>query len=261
MSSSENGNNKKEKIVNRNTGKNKSLVGAMRYALNGIIHAFKTERNLRIDYIIGVLVLICSLFFDFSKTEMICLILTIGFVIFAEMINTTVEYIVDLITQEYNENAKAAKDIAAGGVFISGGISVIVAYFLFVDKLSRASTSMLTSILSSRAHLLVTILFVLILLTVVIKGIMNKKKENYVEAFPSTRVAVSFALAIYLYIITKSFLVGGIAMVLAFMVSSLKKEKDNVSNLHLIFSAMLGILIVLTVYHISLVEPWFRSLF
>lgn len=251
----------KIKKIDKNTNKNKSLVGAMRYALNGIIHAFKTERNLRIDYIIGTLVLLCSLFFDFSKTEMICLILTIGFVIFSEMINTTVEYIVDLITDEYNENAKAAKDIAAGGVFISGGISVIVAYFLFVDKLSKASTSMLTSILSSRAHLLVTVLFVAVLLTVVIKGIACKKRENYVEAFPSTRVTVSFALAIYLYIITKSFLVGGIALVLALIISSLKKEKDNVSYLHLIFSALLGILIVLTIYHISLVEPWMSGLF
>ena len=251
----------KELELDKNTNKNKSLVGAMRYALNGIIHAFKTERNLRIDYIIGTLVLLCSLFFDFSKTEMVCLILTIGFVIFSEMINTTVEYIVDLITQEYNENAKAAKDIAAGGVFISGGISVIVAYFLFVDKLSKASTTMLTSILSSRAHLLVTVLFVVVLLTVVIKGIVCKKRENYVEAFPSTRVTVSFELAIYLYIITRSFLVGGIAMVLALIISSLKKEKDNVSYLHLIFSALLGILIVLTVYHISLVEPWISGLF
>lgn len=251
----------KVKKIDKNTDKNKSLVNAMRYALNGIIHAFKTERNLRIDYIIGTLVLLCSLFFDFSKTEMICLILTIGFVIFSEMINTTVEYIVDLITDEYNENAKAAKDIAAGGVLISGGISVIVAYFLFVDKLSKASTSMLTSILSSRAHLLVTVLFAAVLLTVVIKGIVCKKRENYVEAFPSTRVTVSFALAIYLYIITKSFLVGGIALVLALIISSLKKEKDNVSYLHLIFSALLGILIVLTIYHISLVEPWMSGLF
>ena len=251
----------KVKNIDKNTDKNKSLVNAMRYALNGIIHAFKTERNLRIDYIIGTLVLLCSLFFDFSKTEMICLILTIGFVIFSEMINTTVEYIVDLITDEYNENAKAAKDIAAGGVFISGGISVIVAYFLFVDKLSKASTSMLTSILSSRAHLLVTVLFAAVLLTVVIKGIVCKKRENYVEAFPSTRVTISFALAIYLYIITKSFLVGGIALVLALIISSLKKEKDNVSYLHLVFSALLGILIVLTIYHISLVEPWMSDLF
>ena len=70
--------------------KNKTFFTAMHHALDGVIRAFKTERNLRIDYIIGLFVLICSLFFDFTKTEFACLCLTIGFVIFAEMINSTV---------------------------------------------------------------------------------------------------------------------------------------------------------------------------
>lgn len=254
----------KQKNLNKKygeQGKNKTLFSAMKHSLNGIIHAFKTERNLRIDYLIGALVLICSLFFDFSKTEMICLLLTIGFVIFAEMINSTVEYVVDLITDEYNENAKAAKDIAAGGVLIAGGISVIVAYFLFVDKISNASTTLLHSILSSRSHLLVTILFVILLLTVVIKGLLTKKGDDYVESFPSSRVSISFGLATYLYIITDSFLVGGISLALAFIISSLKKEKDKVSTLHLIISALLGIIIVLAVYQIMLLKPYIVNWF
>ena len=77
--------------------KNKTFFTAMRHALDGVIRAFKTERNLRIDYIIGLFVLLCSLFFDFSKTEFACLCLTIGFVIFAEMINSTVEYIEKIV--------------------------------------------------------------------------------------------------------------------------------------------------------------------
>ena len=113
--------------------KNKTFFTAMHHALDGVIRAFKTERNLRIDYIIGLFVLICSLFFDFTKTEFACLCLTIGFVIFAEMINSTVEYIVDLITDKYDDRAKAAKDIAAGGVLISSIVAVVVAFFLFVS--------------------------------------------------------------------------------------------------------------------------------
>lgn len=245
----------------KEVGKNKTLFTAMKHSINGIIHAFKTERNLRIDYIIGVLVLVVSLFFDFTKTEMVCLVLTIGFVIFSEMINSTVEYVVDLITEEYNENAKAAKDIAAGGVLISSGISVIVAYFLFSDKISKATTVILESILSSQAHLLVTILFALVLLTVVIKGFVSKKKDNYVEAFPSSRVSLSFALAVYLYIITRRFLVGAVACVLAFMVASMKRESSKVSFLHVVFSALLGVLLVLTVYQITLAHPNMFNIF
>ena len=243
-------------------GKNKTFFAAMKNSLNGIIHAFKTERNLRIDYLIGALVLICSLFFDFSKTEMVCLLLTIGFVIFAEMMNSLVEYVVDLITDEYNINAKAAKDIAAGGVSIASIISVIVAYFLFVDKISNASTALLESILSSRSHLLVTILFVILLLTVVLKGFLTKKGDsNYVDAFPSSRVSISFGLATYLYIITDSFLVGGVALALAFIISSLKREKDKVTIMHIIFSALLGVIIVLSIYQITLLKPYIINLF
>ena len=242
--------------VNR---KNKTFFSAAKNAINGIIHAFKTERNLRIDYIIGVLVFAFSLFFDFTKTEYICLILTIGFVIFAEMINSTVEYIVDLITEEYNLKAKAAKDIAAGAVLVSSGISVIIAYFLFYDKISQASTKLLTAVLSSKIHILFTILFALVILTVILKGIFSKTR-NYVKSFPSARVSLSFALSTYLFVITKSFVVGGVAFFLSFLVTSMKHENDKASFLHILFSAMLGILIVLIVYQLTFFKPIFENI-
>ena len=157
--------------------KNKTFFTAMRHALDGVIRAFKTERNLRIDYIIGLFVLLCSLFFDFSKTEFACLCLTIGFVIFAEMINSTVEYIVDLITDKYDDRAKAAKDIAAGGVLISSIVAVIVAFFLFADKLTMATTSVISTIFSSNLYILFTIIFAVVILAVILKGILGDRKS------------------------------------------------------------------------------------
>lgn len=246
-----------EKIETKAAGfkKNKTIFTASKNAINGIIHVFKTERNLRIDYLIGATVLFLSLFFNFTKTELICLILTVGFVIFAEMINSTVEYMTDLITEEYNEKARAAKDIAAGGVLMATGSSVLVAYFLFADKIREASTELLSTVLGSRGHVLVTILFVSVILTIILKGMFNKKKINFVEAFPSTRVTISFALATYLFIITKSFIVGGIAFVLCFIIYSLKKETDKVSTFHVLLSALLGVLIVLIIYQLTLFAP------
>lgn len=247
-----------------NNFKHKTWFSASRNALNGIIHAFKTERNLRIDYIIGACVLFISLFFDFSKTELICLFLTIGFVIFAEMINSTVEYIVNLITDEYNLNAKAAKDIAAGGVLIASAISVIVAYLLFVNKIKQASTTLLTAMLSSKAHLLVTILFIVIILTVILKGLFSKEededKQNYVKAFPSARVTVSFALATYLFIMTRNLVVGGVAFALSIMVSSMKRETGKTTFMQVVLSALLGILLVVALYQLTLVTPILRNL-
>ena len=258
--------NKKEETTGfdenlNNDYKHKTWFSASKNAINGIIHAFKTERNLRIDYVIGALVLFISLFFDFSKTELICLFLTIGFVIFAEMINSTIEYIVNLITDEYNLNAKAAKDIAAGGVLIASGISVIVAYLLFINKIRQASTTLLTAVLSSKSHMLVTILFVVVLLTIILKGMFSKdKNQNYVKAFPSARVTVSFALATYVFIMTKNLVVGGVALALSIMVSSMKRETGKTTFVQVVLSALLGILLVIALYQLTLVTPILSNL-
>lgn len=243
-----------------NKHKNKTFFSATKNALNGIIHAFKTEKNLRLDYLAGVLVLFISMFFDFTKTELICLIITIGFVIFAEMINSTVEYIVNLVKTEYDLNAKAAKDIAAGGVLIASIISVIVAYLLFVDKIRQASTALLTAVLSSKSHMLVTILFIVTLLVVILKGIFSKDKDNnYVKAFPSARVTISFALSTYLFVITSNLLVGGVALVLSIMVSSIKRENDKTTIIQVILSALLGILLVVSVYQLTFITPYLSN--
>ena len=121
---------KDENLEKLKHSKNKTFFTALGHAIDGVIRAFKTERNLRIDYVIGLAVFLCSLFFDFTKTEFACICLTVGFVIFAEMINSAVEYIVDLVTDKYDDRAKAAKDIAAGGVLIASGVSCNSGIFL-----------------------------------------------------------------------------------------------------------------------------------
>ncbi len=252
-----NGNNEQkwndnlEKVKNI---KNKTFFTALGHAIDGVIRAFKTERNLRIDYIIGLFVLISSLFFNFTKTEFACLCLTIGFVIFAEMINSTVEYIVDLITDKYDDRAKAAKDIAAGGVFISGVVAVIVAYFLFVDKIYNATTAVLNSIFDSKLHVLFTIIFAVILLAVILKGMFGKG-DKFSQAYPSARVALAFALTTYVYIITGSIFVGGVSFLLSIIIAQIRIENTKIRPIYMIISALLGILVVLIIYQIVLMRP------
>lgn len=245
---------KEENLENLKHTKNKTFMTAMGHALDGVIRAFKTERNLRIDYIIGLFVLISSLFFDFTQTEFACLCLTIGFVIFAEMINSAIEYIVDLVTDKYDDRAKAAKDIAAGGVLIASGVAVVVAYFLFVDKICNATTAVLSSILSSKLHVLFTIIFAVILLAIILKGMFGKG-EKVSAVYPSARVALAFALTTYVYLITKSIFVGAVAFILSLMIAQIRIENSKVRPIYMVFSAILGVLVVLIIYQIVLMEP------
>ena len=234
--------------------KNKTIFSAMGHAIDGVIRAFKTERNLRIDYTIGLFVLISSLFFDFTKTEFACLCLTIGFVIFAEMINSTVEYIVDLVTDKYDDRAKAAKDIAAGGVLVSSGVAVIVAYFLFVDKICNATNVVIDSILGSKLHVLLTIVFAIVLLAVILKGMFGKG-EKYSQSYPSARVALAFGLTTYVYIITKNLFIMAVSFLLSIMIAQIRIENTKIKPIYMIISAVLGILVVLIIYQIVLMRP------
>ena len=94
--------------------KNKNFFEALKNSINGLIYAIKEQRNLKIQLFIAIIVLIFSIVLKISKMEMIVVCLSIFFVIFAEVTNTAIEKTVDLVTEEYNEKAKIAKDVVQG---------------------------------------------------------------------------------------------------------------------------------------------------
>ncbi len=245
---------KEENLEKLKGVKNKNFLKAMGHSIDGVIRAFKTERNLRIDYLIAICVLLASIVLGFDKTEFVCLCLTIGFVIFAEMMNSVAEYIVDLVTDKYDDRAKAAKDIAAGGVLISATISVVVAYFLFMDKLKYATTALISSIFASQSHILFTIIFMIVVLIIILKGFLGKG-ENYAHTGPSLHIALAFALSTYACIITKSFLVAIICGILSLMIFNLKVSNSKARTINMIYSALIGIILVLVVYELVLIGP------
>lgn len=104
-------------------------------AINGIIYSVKTGRNLIIQLCFALFAIILGIFLQISKIEWTIIIFAILFVIFAEMLNTAVETVVDLVTEEYNEKAKIAKDVAAGAVLISAINSVAMGLIIFMDKI------------------------------------------------------------------------------------------------------------------------------
>lgn len=123
--------------------KKKHLLYSFKYAFQGIVSAFKTERNMKIHVAAVVLVTIAGLFFKISKIEwMICIIL-FGMVISLELANTAIETTVDIAMPEKNEKAKLAKDIAAGAVLVCAFISLIIGGMIFVPKICAFITNML----------------------------------------------------------------------------------------------------------------------
>ena len=75
---------------------------SLNYAVAGLVYAFRTQRHLRAHFFIAVLVVLLAIAFDLERVELALLTLTIGVVIICELVNTSVEAVVDLITEEYH---------------------------------------------------------------------------------------------------------------------------------------------------------------
>lgn len=110
-----------------------NLLRSFFYALRGIFYALTRERNLRIHFAAGTFALYLSSYFSLTRGEKGLLILSIGFVIACEMMNTAIEKTVDIETPSYHYLAKIAKDVAAGGVLVAALASAALGYLLFWD--------------------------------------------------------------------------------------------------------------------------------
>ncbi len=105
---------------------------SVKHALDGVIYTFKTQPNFQIHSIFASLAIAASLFFRVSAAEWAVILFTIGLVLVAEMINTSIESVVDLATDQFHEKAKIAKDVSAGMVLVTAVISFLVGILIFV---------------------------------------------------------------------------------------------------------------------------------
>ncbi len=113
------------------------LYRSFLYAFEGLQYALQNDQNLRIHFVIAGIVIIASLFLNVSPFEMGILGIMILLVIITEMMNTSVEKMVDLITKEHRIEAKIAKDVSSGMVFVAAFGSVIIGILIFVPYILR----------------------------------------------------------------------------------------------------------------------------
>ena len=108
---------------------------SLNHATDGIDYAINHERNLKIEIFIGILVCIAGFIFKISLLEWLVIVLVIAMVISLELVNTSIERTVDLVTKEYKDLAKVAKDVAAGSVLIMSMFSVVIGIIIFLPKI------------------------------------------------------------------------------------------------------------------------------
>jgi len=105
------------------------------FAWNGLLEVIKTERNFQIHLFSALTVILASMLLSLSQMEWIIIVLVIGFVFVAEIINSAIERIIDYLRPEIHPAAKVIKDIAAANVLVASFIATVVGFLLYIPKI------------------------------------------------------------------------------------------------------------------------------
>lgn len=108
-----------------------TFLGSFKYALEGLRTALTTERNIKVQLAVGITATVAGFVLRLDALSWAAVVLCIGLVLFGELVNTSIEAIVDLATQELHPLAKRAKDIAAASVLVLSIMAGVVGLIVY----------------------------------------------------------------------------------------------------------------------------------
>jgi diacylglycerol kinase (ATP) len=228
---------------------NKGFIGSVNVALEGVVHALQRERNMRIHFIAGFLVIIAGIYMNFDSTQLVLLFFAVTFVLVAEMFNTAIEHAIDLVNDEYHPLAKISKDIAAGAVFVSAVNALITAYLLFVRPITWKGNGVFIRIAQSPWHITLIALLAVTGLVLLIK-ILRKEAFLLKGGMPSGHSAVAFSVWVAVSMVTSDVLVSVLVFLLAVLVAR-GRLSNGIHNLwEVLAGGALGTLVTLLVFQV-----------
>jgi len=219
------------------------------YAIEGILHAAKTQRHLRYHFYAAIAVLMFVFSIGVTRTEFLILSLAVIIVLLAEMMNTAIEATVDILSPEKAEKARIAKDVAAGAVLITSlGAAVmgaIVLYPYLGAFFSRGFT-----IAQHVGQDIAIIAFVLVLITVVLLKSYFGKGHPLSGGLPSGHAALAFSVWTSITLISENFYISALAFLLALAVAASRISKHVHHPFEVIAGGAIGAIITFALFRI-----------
>ena len=227
-----------------------SLLESFNYSLEGIIHVLRTQRNMRIHFLVAAVVLVVAFAAGVTNYELIALLLAIAFVLIAEMINTAIESAIDTATTSFDPHAKLAKDIAAGAVLIASVNAVAVGYIVFARRLSDPSSRLIDRVRNAPIDLTLIALVLTILIVIGTKALTGRGTPLR-GGLPSGHAALAFAgwvAVTYLIGDHHRFVVSSLTLIMALLVAQTRVESGVHSTLEVAAGGAVGALVTLVVF-------------
>ena len=230
----------------------RTLLESFNFAVEGIIHVVRTQRNMRIHLLAAVLVLVAAIWIGVSKLELIALLLAIAFVFIAEMINSALEQAIDVATTSFDPLAKLAKDVAAGAVLIATVNAIAIGYLVFSSEIADRSSRLLDRLRDAPAQVTLIALVVTVIVVIAAKAYTGRGRPLR-GGLPSGHAAVAFAgwMAATLIIGgSHRFLISSLTFIMALLVAQTRVEAGVHSALEVTYGGLLGALVTLAVFQL-----------
>ena len=229
----------------------KGLSG-FKYAQEGILHCFRTQPHMRFHFYIMVAVLLSGLLLDLNNRDMLVLVFAITLVIVAEMFNTAIEAVVDMVTDNYSQAAKLVKDVTAGAVLLASMNAIIAGILIFfgqqrLDEIQKGFQKEIQSDVTKVTQVIV-VGIVLLTLIVIISKLLSGTGSPWHGGIISGHSAIGFLLAMTIVFTAHNPVAAFLAILLAILVAQSRVEAGIHTIQEVVLGAVLAILLTSLVY-------------
>jgi len=216
-------------------------------AIEGVLWAAKTQRHMLYHFVAAFVVLLAALILKVTPIEFILIVVAATFVLFAELFNTAIEVLVDMVSPDFHPLAKRVKDVAAGGVLVAALGAVVAGYFalvpyLFVSEKAEGSVRI-------PGEVAVVSAVAVIILVVLLKARVGKGSPLH-GGMPSGHAAVSFSIATSIAFSDTGTVLTILALLLAGMVSQSRLLLGIHSLREVLLGALLGTVVTFVIHFV-----------
>ncbi|KPK45870.1 MAG: hypothetical protein AMK74_02115 [Nitrospira bacterium SM23_35] len=205
------------------------------FAIEGILHAAKTQRHLRYHYFSASAVLLLSYVLGVSRTEFLIIALSVIAVLLAEMFNTAIEALVDMVSPEQSEKARVAKDISAGAVFVTAFGVAVIGYIILFPYLRNAFHAGISISKHTKEEIALIAIVIVLILVVITKAYFGKGLPLR-GGMPSGHSALAFSAWVATTYITENF----VASMLTFAFAVFVAQSRVGTRAHTVLEVLLG---------------------
>lgn len=225
---------------------------SFRYAVEGILHCFRTQRHMRFHFVMLVLVLASGLLLALDTRDMVILVFCISLVVATEMLNTAVETVVDMVTQTYHPLAKLAKDVAAGAVLVASANAMVAGVLIFFggQSLGAIGRDEATTLRGPDVMIVMVVGILVLAGTVIISKLLAGRSNDEIArgGVVSGHSAIGFFLAMTVIFYSGNRFVAVLALAMAVIIAQSRVDAGIHSVQEVVLGAVVAIFLTSSVY-------------